>query len=107
MDVAKRATGRQEYEPLTNAEEEEERRRSIERRQRETPSAIYAHKTIDVSLVPSRWADDVGYDTGFRNVTYDGIDIFIPLFTVSSVWTKRIRITASGIVMAQVCERGL
>ena len=47
LDMGKRLTGR-EYERV-GEEDEEERRRSIERRARETPSAIYAHKSIDVS----------------------------------------------------------
>ena len=47
LNVGKRLTGR-EYERV-GEEDEEDRRRSMERRARETPSAIYAHKSIDVS----------------------------------------------------------
>ena len=41
--------GREGYEAVDAEEEEEARRKSIERRQRETPSAIYAHKSVEVS----------------------------------------------------------
>ena len=45
---ARRMMGRREYAEL--AQDEEDRKVSSERRARETPSSIYAHKTIDVSL---------------------------------------------------------
>jgi Ca2+-transporting ATPase len=49
LSMGKRLTGG-EYE-RAGEEDEEERRRSIERRARETPSAIYAHKSVDVSVL--------------------------------------------------------
>jgi Ca2+-transporting ATPase len=48
VDGARRATGRGGYESLRE-DDAEERRLSMERRQKETPSAIYAHKSVDVS----------------------------------------------------------
>ncbi|ORY32918.1 hypothetical protein BCR39DRAFT_522368 [Naematelia encephala] len=48
VHFARRITGRQEYEEV--AQENEDRRRSLERRQRETPSAIYAHKSVEETI---------------------------------------------------------
>ncbi|KAK1924100.1 hypothetical protein DB88DRAFT_526657 [Papiliotrema laurentii] len=49
VDGARRATGRGGYESLRE-DDAEERRLSMERRQKETPSAIYAHKSVDETI---------------------------------------------------------
>ncbi|KAK8864588.1 calcium-transporting P-type ATPase, PMR1-type [Kwoniella newhampshirensis] len=48
VGLGKKVMGKKDYEELR--EEEEERRLSTERRQRETPSAIYAHKSVEDTL---------------------------------------------------------
>ena len=49
VGLSRKVMGREGYEAVDAEEEEEARRKSIERRQRETPSAIYAHKSVEVS----------------------------------------------------------
>jgi len=49
VGMGKKAMGKEGYDAVNGEEEEEARRKSIERRARETPSAIYAHKSVDVS----------------------------------------------------------
>lgn len=49
MGYGRKLLGRQGYEEVQ--QDEEERRRSMERRQRETPSSIYAHRTVEVGLL--------------------------------------------------------
>lgn len=46
MAAGRRLLGKKDYEELRM--EEEEKRLSTERRQRETPSAVYAHKSVQV-----------------------------------------------------------
>jgi len=53
VGLSRKVMGREEYEAANAEEDEEARRRSIERRARETPSAIYAHKSVDVSCLCS------------------------------------------------------
>ncbi|WVW84125.1 calcium-transporting P-type ATPase, PMR1-type [Kwoniella bestiolae CBS 10118] len=48
VGVGKRIMGKKDYEQVRM--EEEEKRLQTERRQRETPSAIFAHKTIDETI---------------------------------------------------------
>ncbi|WVQ79940.1 calcium-transporting P-type ATPase, PMR1-type [Cryptococcus sp. DSM 104549] len=48
VGMGRRAIGKKDYEELRF--EEEERRLSTERRQRETPSAIFAHKSIEETI---------------------------------------------------------
>ena len=77
---AKKITGRGGYDSVKD-DDEEERRRSIERRQKETPSAIYAHRSIDVRLFhqPLGLAYDLnlilGHDKGFRYKPHDRLDV--------------------------------
>jgi Ca2+-transporting ATPase len=47
LDMGRKAIGRRGYEELAN--EEEGRRASAERKAQETPSAVYAHKSVEVS----------------------------------------------------------
>lgn len=47
LQLVRRARGSQTYEEVGQIEEE--MRLSVERRQKETPSAIYAHRTVNVS----------------------------------------------------------
>jgi hypothetical protein len=51
VGLSRKVLGREGYEAVDAEEEQEARRKSIERRQRETPSAIYAHRSVDVSCV--------------------------------------------------------
>ncbi|WVQ99635.1 calcium-transporting P-type ATPase, PMR1-type [Kwoniella sp. CBS 9459] len=48
VGIARKVMGKKDYEEIR--QEEAERRASTERRQRETPSAIYAHKSIEETL---------------------------------------------------------
>lgn len=56
----RRMLGKKDYEQLK--EEEEDLQREKERRQRETPSSIYAHKTVDVSPPPGSVASSAVTD---------------------------------------------
>lgn len=91
LNTAKRVTGGDGYEAVDRAEQEEERRRSIERRQRETPSAIYAHKTVDVSSLyfghQAVQLMDTGHNTRFRISPYGRPGIGLSGSLVSSLWT--------------------
>lgn len=49
MDAGRKAMGKRGYEEIRI--DEEERRRSQDRRHRETPSAIYAHRSVEVRLL--------------------------------------------------------